>query len=149
FGSYLEDVDFGLRCASKGYTGRYVPDAVSWHVGSATLGRWNAETVRQIAKNQLLLIARHYPPALIQEFAFQIALSHMLWGFVALRHGGGAAWIRGKLEGLRTFRQLRKPGSPNVRAIVTQSEEEIRQYQNGPESDWYWRAYFTGSRWSR
>jgi len=37
--SYLEDVDFGLRCAAKGYSGVYIPDAVAYHVGSGTLGR--------------------------------------------------------------------------------------------------------------
>ena len=41
FGSYLEDVDLGLRCVREGYRGIYVPDAVAWHHGSATLGRWN------------------------------------------------------------------------------------------------------------
>src|SRR3982750_100270 len=34
FESYLEDVDFGIRCASQGYTGAYVPAAVAHHVGS-------------------------------------------------------------------------------------------------------------------
>ena len=41
FESYLEDIDFGLRCALAGYMGRYVPEAVAWHAGSATLGRWH------------------------------------------------------------------------------------------------------------
>ncbi len=44
FESYLEDVDFGLRCALAGCSGRYVPEAVAWHTGSATLGRWHPET---------------------------------------------------------------------------------------------------------
>ena len=29
FESYLEDVDFGIRCATNGYSGIYVPDAVA------------------------------------------------------------------------------------------------------------------------
>ncbi len=61
FESYLEDVDFGLRCAARGLAGWYVPEAVAWHRGSASLGRWHPETVRRIARNQLLLVARHYP----------------------------------------------------------------------------------------
>ena len=39
FRSYLEDVDFCLRCAKHGYHGMYVPRAVATHEGSATLGR--------------------------------------------------------------------------------------------------------------
>ena len=59
FESYLEDVDFGLRCAARDISGLYVPEAVAWHQGSASLGRWHPETVRRIARNQLLLAARH------------------------------------------------------------------------------------------
>ena len=39
FESYLEDVDFGMRCAAQGMDGVYNPAAVAWHHGSATLGR--------------------------------------------------------------------------------------------------------------
>src|SRR5262249_21160768 len=46
FESYLEDVDFGIRCAAKGLTGRYSPQAVAYHEGSATLGAWHPDTVR-------------------------------------------------------------------------------------------------------
>ena len=60
FESYLEDADFGLRCALQGITGRYVPEAQAVHLGSAALGRWHPETVRRISRNQLFLAARHY-----------------------------------------------------------------------------------------
>ena len=58
FESYLEDADFGLRCAAVGIVGRYLPDARAVHVGSASLGRWHSETVRRMSRNQLLLVAR-------------------------------------------------------------------------------------------
>jgi len=45
FESYLEDIDFGIRCATAGLTGIYVPEAVAYHTGSATLGRWHPTTV--------------------------------------------------------------------------------------------------------
>ena len=38
FESYLEDVDFGIRCSLQGLSGIYVPEAVCWHGGSATRG---------------------------------------------------------------------------------------------------------------
>src|ERR1039457_5603324 len=52
FESYLEDVDFGLRCAAQRITGRYVPDARAVHLGSAALGRWHPETVRRMDRIQ-------------------------------------------------------------------------------------------------
>ncbi len=104
FESYLEDVDFGLRCAARGIAGVYVPAAVAWHQGSATLGRWHPETVRRIARNQVFLLARHYPArAAARAGCWPIAVAQLLWGGVALRHGAGLAWLRGVLQGLAGF----------------------------------------------
>ena len=60
FESYLEDVDFGVRCAQRELAGEYIPEAVAWHRGSATLGRWHPDTVRRMARNQVWLVARHF-----------------------------------------------------------------------------------------
>jgi GT2 family glycosyltransferase len=140
--SYLEDVDFGFRSASKGYTGRYAPEAVAFHTGSATLGRWNAQTVRQIARNQVLLVAKHYPNGFVWKYGWPIALSQLLWGIVALRHGAGLAYLRGKIEGLWMFRQLRGSGDNAVGALLLESERQIYDLQRETGFDWYWRIYF-------
>ncbi len=142
FGSYLEDVEFGLRCGSEGHTGRYVPEAVSWHIGSATRGSWHAETVRQIARNQVLIVARHYPPDVLREFGWPIALAQLLWGLVAFRHGRAGAWLKGKWQGIREFRRYRRRGSPSIRIVLSESEREIRRIQAATGRDWYWRVYF-------
>ena len=107
YGSYLEDVDFGLRCALSGLTGVYVPTALGQHQGSATLGRWHSESVRQIARNQLLLVAKHYPRNWIARYGWPVLISQTLWGLVALRHGAGFPYLKGKLEGLRSFGERR------------------------------------------
>lgn len=143
FGSYLEDVDLGLRCVREGLTGVYVPDAVAWHHGSATLGRWNPRVVRLISRNQLLLISRHYDRKLFRSCFWPILAGQLLWGVVALRHGALFAWAAGKLEGLRA---LRLSGTPNalVRDFLTASENEIRLHATGN----YWKWYFllTGAK---
>ena len=140
-GSYLEDVDFGLRCASKGYTGRYVPDAIAYHEGSSTLGRWSPTTVRQIARNQVLLIAKHYPTSLLIRFGWPIAIAHLLWGLVALKHGAGFAWVLGKVDGLRLFAFFRRAGE-GIAPVLGSSEREIKDLQQRTGWDWYWRLYF-------
>jgi GT2 family glycosyltransferase len=141
YGSYLEDVDLGLRCLREGLTGVYIPDAVAWHHGSATLGRWNPQVVRLISRNQLMLVARHYDRALFRSCFWPIVAGQVLWGLVALRHGRALAWISGKVEGLRGFR-LEAPASPQssakLRAFLLDSESEIRRRATGP----YWRWYF-------
>lgn len=145
--SYLEDVDFGLRCAANGHTGWYVPEAVAWHVGSGTLGRWNAATVRKIARNQVFLLARHYPPDLLRRFGWRIAVAHVLWGGVAARNHSLLVWLFGKLEGLRRFREVRRAGWPGVQAVLEESERTLRILQKETSADLYWRWYFalTGS----
>lgn len=143
FESYLEDVDFGLRGASRGYTGRYVPAAVAYHIGSATLGAWNARTVRQIARNQVFLLAKHYPAVTIWNNGWAIAVAQGLWGLLALRHGAGLAYLWGKVEGCRRFKELRRGGNASIPRILRESESEIRALQCQTGFDWYWRMYFT------
>jgi GT2 family glycosyltransferase len=139
FESYLEDVEFGLRCALAGCPGLYQPSAVAWHAGSATLGVWHPQKVRRIARNQLLLVARHYPPG----YLWPILVGQALWTLVALRHGALAACLAGKLEGLRLFRAARRPAdAAAIRRILFESEQEIRHWQRAAGYDLYWRLYF-------
>jgi hypothetical protein len=142
FGSYLEDVDFGIRCALAGCHGVYVPEALAWHEGSATLGRWNPEVVRLIARNQVLLVARHYSRNLALRFLWPVIVAQGLWGLLALRHGAGWAWLCGKAEGLKMSRQMCGHGLDQVAAVMDSGEREIRALQTRTGFDWYWRVYF-------
>lgn len=152
FESYLEDVEFGLRCACLNYQGRYVPEAVAYHVGSATLGEWHPETVRRIARNQVLLVAKYYPVPRLFRLAWPIVVAQALWGMVAMRHGGFWAFLRGKLEGLMGFTTARR-NAPAARGepcrllqVLRESEREIRYMQQRTGFDWYWRVYFALTR---
>jgi hypothetical protein len=148
FESYLEDVDFGLRCAEAGLKGWYVPGAVAYHLGSGTLGRWHPDTVRRMARNQLLIVAKHYPPNWILRYGWPVFIAQALWGFIALRHGALLSYFAGKGEGLRRFRQARGtrcaglPAIDHISAILEQSEKEIRDIQRLTGFDLYWRLYF-------
>lgn len=137
YGSYLEDVDLGLRCLREGIAGVYIPDAVAYHHGSATLGRWNPRVVRLISRNQLLLVARHYDRALFRSCFWPIVAGQLLWGVVALRHGTVLAWLAGKRDALRGFRLEGTPSAP-LRKFLMASEREIQARARDP----YWRWYF-------
>jgi GT2 family glycosyltransferase len=143
FESYLEDVDFGLRCAGSGISGLYMPDAVAWHRGSASLGRWHPDTVRRISRNQMLVAARHLPA----KWWWPVLVAQSLWGLVALRHGAGLAWLRGVCEGARKFPGARI--SPIVPAVLDQlrdSEQLLQRLQCATGLDSYWRLYFLFTR---
>lgn len=149
FESYLEDVDFGLRCMAQGIHGQFLPDAICRHHGSAALGRWHGESVRRMARNQVFLIAKHYPRTLVSRWWWPILVAQGLWGVLAFRHGAGFSWLRGKWEGLRQFDHL--PYTPNagLETALQNQEAEIYKLQKKQGMDWYWRVYFGLSGYKR
>jgi GT2 family glycosyltransferase len=142
FESYLEDVDFGLRCMAQGVRGQYVASAVCRHHGSAALGRWHADSVRRISRNQLFLVAKHYPRPLTKRWWWPILVGQTLWGLLAFRHGAGFAWIRGKLQGIRQFSSVPHTPNANLETALQAHEATIRNLQKKKGMDWYWRVYF-------
>ena len=146
FESYLEDVDFGMRCAARELAGLYVPAAIAWHRGSATLGRWHRDTVRRLARNQIFLVARHYPAQMLWRCGWPIAVAQILWGGVALRHEAGFAWLCGAWQGLRHFSAARKSCTPIdgkiLEALLASNEQAIQDLQRSGGFDSYWKLYF-------
>lgn len=144
FESYLEDVEFCLRCALLGLTGLYVPQAVAFHRGSATLGAWSSAMVRLLSRNQVLLVARHYPERWFSRYGRAVLAGQLLWGLAAVRRGRGAAWLKGKLEGLRAWKTVRRTpdsaAASRLDAILSESERALRGLLDG--SDTFWRWYF-------
>ncbi len=140
FQSYLEDVDFGIRCAIDDRWGLYVPSATAYHLGSATWGQWNKYSVRQIARNQVLLTAKHFSGL----SRWPIMAGQLLWGFLALRHGCAGAYLQGKMAGMRVARTLvsRRPASKRFESFIRESEQTILETQRQTGFDRYWRAYF-------
>ncbi|MEQ1946196.1 MAG: glycosyltransferase family 2 protein [Bryobacteraceae bacterium] len=140
FESYLEDVDFGIRCALAGKPGLYVPSAIAYHRGSSTLGRWSADTVRYIARNQVLLAAKY----LQGQPRFPILAGQLLWGLVAAKHGCGGAFREGRRAGKLAAGNVR-PRTVEERsrlaAVFAESEKEIFAVQEQTGFDAYWRAY--------
>jgi GT2 family glycosyltransferase len=144
--SFMEDVDFCLRCAAAGLRGIYVPDAVVYHHGGATHGAWGPEMVELVSRNQLLLAARYFPAA----WWWRVLAGQLLWGAVAARHGRLGAWLRGKWRGLREARKVRRsflrPDRSVLEPLLKACEEEIRRLQRETRPEPYWRLYFAVAR---
>ena len=146
FGSYLEDVDFALRLRGRGYNGVFVPAAVASHRGSATFGAWSARATRLQSRNQVLLMARHYPYNWLRRFGRAVFAGQLLWGFVALRHGVFGAWLVGKFDAARVWKRVRKSSTPLdpdwLVSRLAACERGIAAWQGTPPRDAYWRWYF-------
>jgi GT2 family glycosyltransferase len=143
FQSYLEDIEFGLRCAVGGFYGVYEPSAVAWHQGGGTRGPWHPDTVRHMARNQVWVVALHFP----RRWTWPVVIAQLLWGLVAARHGRLWPWLRGKVEGLRGARRIPRAGSrPALAWLLAAGDHEIRSLQRATGYDLYWRLYlfFTG-----
>ena len=62
FFAYLDDLDLALRVQLLGYRGLYLPDAVAYHIGSATLGNTlHPRVIEYITRNQIYLLVKDYP----------------------------------------------------------------------------------------
>ena len=138
FTSYLEDVDFGLRCMKSGLGGVYEPAAVAYHLGSSTLGQWSLDAVRKLARNQILLEKKHFKgfPRL------PIVVSQLLWGLLALRHGRFGAFRAGRREARHLASIGGEPATKKFQEEIRESEQTILAVQRTTGFDWFWRVYF-------
>jgi GT2 family glycosyltransferase len=145
FESYYEDVDFGIRCALAGLEGVYEPDATAVHLGKATFGKKAARVYFLSTRNQLLLLAKHYPSETLRRFWWPILLGQTLAVLAAARQGHPWPALRGKWQALRQWSNFRQalPPSAAIESVISASEREILQLQRAIGFDIYWRLYFT------
>ncbi|MCL4795242.1 MAG: glycosyltransferase family 2 protein [Bryobacteraceae bacterium] len=143
FGSYLEDVELSLRLQFNGHAIWYEPSAAVRHHGSATDGAWSEHMVRLIARNQVLLLARHYPDGWWRREGWPVLVAQALWGLAALRRGRFRAWFAGKWRGMREYRAFRGQNrAPEAvfREFLRQNERELRAYTRA-HPDRFWQLY--------
>jgi GT2 family glycosyltransferase len=110
FFAYLDDVDLALRSHLFGYRGLYVPLAVAYHIGSATLGeRLHPKIVELVTRNQLSLVVKNYPFWTLVQLLPRILAFQILWfGFVVPK-GSVTPYLRGIGGAIRFLpRMIRK-----------------------------------------
>ena len=110
FFAYLDDIDLALCAHQLGYRGYYIPEAVAYHVGSATLGDpMHPKVIGLITRNQLYLITKHYPRDIVWSLLPRILLFQLLWFGFVIRHQHLLAYMWGVLTaGMSIGRSLHK-----------------------------------------
>jgi GT2 family glycosyltransferase len=102
FFAFSEDVDWALRAQLAGWTCRYVPSAVAFHMGSATLGPGLTDfTAYHLWRNAIWLIAKDYPASALVRHAPQIAFGIALNFAAACRGRNLRVWLRAMTDALR------------------------------------------------
>ena len=109
FFAYMEDVDLALRSKINGYRNLLCPQAIVYHIGSATSGsRYNEFKVRLAARNNVWVVYKNQPiPMKIVNFIF------LFFGFLIkylffVKKGFGSTYLAGIKEGLKSRNKISK-----------------------------------------
>ena len=109
FFAYMEDVDLALRSKINGYRNLLCPQAIVYHIGSATSGsRYNEFKVRLAARNNVWVVYKNLPiPQKIINFIF------LFFGFLIkylffVKKGFGSTYLAGIKEGLKSRNKISK-----------------------------------------
>ena len=107
FFAYMEDVDLAIRSKINGYRNLLCPDAIVYHIGSATSGsRYNEFKVRLAARNNVWVVYKNLPiPLKIVNFIF-LFLGFLIKYIFFLKKGFGSIYFAGIREGLSTRGQI-------------------------------------------
>jgi GT2 family glycosyltransferase len=70
YGYGHEDTDFGVRARQLGYRTIYVPEAVMWHQGSATIGSYTPRKKYLEAVNSVYFVRKHGNAVNSMKYAF-------------------------------------------------------------------------------
>jgi GT2 family glycosyltransferase len=142
FFAYLDDVDLALRAQMLGYKGIYVPEAIAYHLGSATLGNiFHPRIAEWLTRNQIYLILKDYPAGACLRLCGHIFLFQLLWLILMLRRGRLISYLRGLAGALAGAPRMwskrcrvmnrRRISSAEFIALLTASERQIFQWQVG------------------
>jgi hypothetical protein len=93
FGTYLEDVDLGLRLRVAGWRCRWEPRAVARHAGGGSSSALRHGPGAWVERNTLLLVARAFPVRWLHLVAYR----QLGWAW----HAGRAGGLRAHLAGVR------------------------------------------------
>ena len=109
FFAYMEDVDLAIRSRINGYRNMLCPDAIVYHIGSATSGsRYNKFKVKLAARNNVWVVYKNFPiPLKIINFIF-LFLGFLIKYLFFCKKGFGSIYLDGIREGLSTRGKIDK-----------------------------------------
>jgi GT2 family glycosyltransferase len=95
FFAFYEDIDWDFRAQLAGFSCRYVPTAVGYHMGSPTIGHGLTDFTRyHLWRNTLWIIVKDMPAGALLRHAPQLALGQTINLAVAVRDRKLGIWLR-------------------------------------------------------
>ena len=125
FEGYYEDVDWGFRAQLAGLRCRYVPTAISFHMGSETSSKEPGRWAHLVPRNQLIVLAKDMPGSLLLRHGPRMLLWRLHWLVIDARSGVGRRHLRGLRQGLAMLpATLRKRRAIQAQRVVHPRELE-------------------------
>jgi GT2 family glycosyltransferase len=129
FFAYAEDLDWGMRAQLAGWGCRYVPDAVSYHVGAGTSSRSGDFSRYLTLRNSLWLVVKGFPRAALLRHAHRLTL--FVVGTVGLavarRETAELRGLRDAVRGLPRMLRKRREVQGRRRAGLAELDAVIAQ----------------------
>ncbi len=124
--AYYEDLDWAFRAQLAGFRCRYVPAAVLYHLGSATLGRGVTDfNGYHLWRNPIWVIVKCYPAEALWRHAPDLLRGQLGNLYVAAREHKLRIWARAMRDALRGLpAALRKRRVVQATRVVTGAELE-------------------------
>ncbi len=95
FFAIYEDVDWAFRAQLAGFSCRYVPTAVAYHMGSATLGDGASDfSLYQNWRNAIWVVMKNYPVGALILHMPALAFVQARNLAIVVRQGRGRIWLR-------------------------------------------------------
>jgi GT2 family glycosyltransferase len=135
FFAFVEDVDWSFRAQLAGVECRYVPTAVAYHMGSATLGAGMTDFTRyHLTRNGVWLVARDYPAGALVRQLPRLLHAQAASLLDARRNGQLGTWARAwrdALRGLPAALRDRRDGQRRRRVPLRRLETVIAADRDG------------------
>lgn len=132
FFAYAEDVDWGFRAQLRGWTCRYVPDAVVFHMSGGTSLRVPNWSRYLFFRNTLTMVAKDWPAAALARNPHRLALFYAKSLSASIRGRWFGAFARGTRDAL-----LALPGTLRKRRAVQRARRvDLAQLDGVVRSDY-------------
>ena len=150
FFAYLDDLDLALRTQLVGYGGLYLPDAVAYHIGSATLGQpLHPRVIEYITRNQIYLLIKDYPRPVFLRLLWRIVFYQLLWMLFAMKSGNLGAWLRGLRDAFRNRRSMRQKNRALLARRRIGDGEFLQRLRDSERQIYRWQQSLPASQRSR
>lgn len=109
FYAFYEDVDWNFRAQLAGLPARYVPSAVAFHMGSATLGRGLTDFTRyHLIRNGIWIVAKDFPAGALVRHLPRILYVQAAQLVLAVMARRTRVWARAVRDALRALPAVRR-----------------------------------------